>query len=601
MPPSTRVLQHYIETHRLAVDTTADPAGKNPLSTRYQLALDHAEAALEEAPTEAERVQQLQQLYREQEQWIAAQPVDERHHFVITIPVADRPQQLERCLQSLYQLCERFHYGRNRSGHYQKLTLLISDDSTDSENRKAIETLTRRFGSEHRIESIYFGNRQQQALLKQLSAEQHDTLQQLIALPESEQEHKGASTTRNLAYLKLHSLQRQWGDRGRLLFWFVDSDQEFRVNISDGSREQELYCINYLYLFDRIFQQHEPIMLTGKLVGDPPVSPTVMAGNLLLDLNHFLVTLNQQRADNPCQFHHPLAQREGEAAYHDMTDLFGYPLPDSPYRYRCDQPGDHDHNACLQRFSERLNHFFHGVHPTRRSYHLQQPLQQTIKPARTVYTANYLFTPQGLDAFIPFAALKLRMAGPLLGRLLQQQWGERFLSANLPMVHKRTLNRHKGAEHRPGVELHDNPQQVDFTTEFERQFYGDVALFTIEQLTQSGKTIETLSGAALDSLLKETEERLRQRYLQQRDETAERLQQFEALWRNGWWFAQDAAVEHSVSCFVENIRNNLLQESTAWRQICAHSHRTERLNAIATALRHYPQAQQAWHRLLRQP
>ncbi len=550
--------------------------------------------------TNPDKLQQLQQRYRELEQWIAAQPeVDSRHHFVITIPVADRPQQLQRCLESLYQLCEQFHYGCNSTGEYRKLTLLISDDSSAAESRKAIQALTESFESTHQIESIYFGHQEQQALLQELEVEEQAALEQSIALPKSDHEHKGASTTRNLAYLKLHQLQKQWSDRERLLFWFVDSDQEFQVNISDGNREQDIYCINYLYQFDRIFQQHDPIMLTGKLVGDPPVSPTVMASNLLLDLNHFLTTLQSVDAAAPCQFHQHLSQSEGEAAYHDMTDLFGYPVPETPYRYRCELHGAHDHNTCLHGFSERLNRFFHGEHPTRRSYHRYQTLAESIKPARTVYTANYLFTPQGLEAFIPFAKLKLRMAGPMLGRFLQQQWGDRFLSANLPMVHKRTLDQQNRAEHRPGVEQ-QTQQQVDFSAEFERQFYGDVALFTIEPLTRSGSDFAAHSEQEIHALLQQTEVKMRQRYQQQREEIAARLQQFETQWRNGWWYQQSPEVEQAVAHFIDNIRSNFLEPSKAWQLINSAQHRQQRLEQIATALQQYPQAQQAWRALLQQ-
>jgi hypothetical protein len=54
-------------------------------------------------------------------------------------------------------------------------------------------------------------------------------------------------------------------------------------------------------------------------------------------------------------------------------------------------------------------------------------------------------------------------------------------SANLPMLHTRTLDATGEAEFRPGVVTHAD--SIDLTDEFERQFVGDVMLFTVERLT----------------------------------------------------------------------------------------------------------------------
>lgn len=596
MSASTAALAYFLQQHpelKQEEPTSAD---------HYLEPLALAEEQLGLNLFSATALQQLQTLYREQEQWRATETNDNRHHFIITIPVADRPQQLERCLESLLQLCELFHYGRNSSGQYQKLTLLISDDSLSPENQHAIRNLTESF-SRRGTPSIYFGEQEQHTLLASFTTKQQQLLAELIPLPEPGTTHKGASTTRNIAYLKLHTLQQQWPSEERLLFWFVDSDQEFQVNVSDGSEKRDLYCINYLYLFDQIFQQHDAVMVTGKLVGDPPVSPTVMASNLLFDLNQFLSEIAQQPEECSCQFHHSRDHSsdhsEGEAAYHDMTDLFGYPVPQRPYRYQCDLQQPHNHTASLERFSQRLNQFFYGEHPTRRAYHRYQPLEQSIKPARTVYTANYLFTAEGLNAFIPFAPLKLRMAGPMLGRFLQHSLQERFLSANLPMVHKRTLGREGHAEHRPGVARANNrPQQIDFSVEFERQFYGDVTLFAIEQLSEQGYPATPCSGETIHSALLQNERKMRRRYQQQRDEIESRLQQFGSQWRRGWWYAADSTMTQRVEQFIENIHNNFLAPSSAWAQIDSASHRQQRLQQIATALEQYPQTQSTWSSLL---
>ena len=45
---------------------------------------------------------------RRLETLIAARGADSRHHFIIVIPVADSPQQLRTCLDSLLELCGLF-------------------------------------------------------------------------------------------------------------------------------------------------------------------------------------------------------------------------------------------------------------------------------------------------------------------------------------------------------------------------------------------------------------------------------------------------------------------------------------------------------------
>ena len=95
--------------------------------------------------------------------------------------------------------------------------------------------------------------------------------------------------------------------------------------------------------------------------------------------------------------------------------------------------------------------------------------------ARTVYTGNYVIRPENLRYFIPFATLKLRMAGPVLGRILKMRLKHRFVSANLPMLHNRTVDSIGQSEYRAGV-INTN-QSIDLSNEFIRQFYGDVMLF----------------------------------------------------------------------------------------------------------------------------
>ncbi len=568
------------------------------LLTLYRSALQFAEEALENERLEEEVIELVQALYREQEQWLQRSGPDRRHHIVITIPVADRPQQLARCLQSLVTLCHLYHYGRTAAGTFSKLTVMVADDSLKRENQTEIRNLVN--GLQHQgIHSIYFGREAQQQTVAALTPSQRTVLQHaIVPSAQSQPVHNGASITRNLAYLRLNALQRERRDE-KYLFWFVDSDQEFRVKVLQDGGERDLYSINYLYLFDQLFTRHRPIMVTGKLVGDPPVSPTVMSNNLLLDLNHLIGQLATLKPNVPCRFHQHHNYREGEAAYHDMTDLFGYPVPQEPYEYRCCIQGAHTHSDTLRHLARQLTAFFFGEHPTRCSFYQHQPPNRSIKSARTVYTANYIFNAEGLTAFIPFASLKLRMAGPILGRFLQQQWGERFLSVNLPMVHKRALNDSAAAEHRPGVMHQPQQSRVDFSAEFERQYYGDVLLFAIERLYHAQSPDDLTDTEQIRETLEQTEEEIRTRYQQQRSEIEHRLNQFEQQWKRqeAWWH-HDREIASGLSRFIDNIRFNFLDDEAAWGLIGSPDHRRQRLDEITTAIQQYPLQREMWTSLL---
>ncbi len=361
----------------------------------------------------------------------------------------------------------------------------------------------------------------------------------------------------------------------------------------DGSEENH-YALNYLYHFDQIFTAAPLQMVTGKLTGDPPVSPAVMAVGLLQDLIHSLDLLRQQEPEDPCPLHHTPSATASGASYHDLCDLFGYPLPDQPFPFDCSAPTRHHALQGLEQVASQLLPFFHGHHPSRRNHYPLEPLPTQLQPARTVYTANYLLSATALEAFIPFATLRLRMAGPALGRELQQRWGERFVAVNLPMLHQRLADEEWGrCEHRPGVHTTNDGNTVDLGEEFERQFYGDVLLFTLEQLEGSPTPTQ------LQRLLRTTEASLRQRYRQQRQQIRTLLQQFEQQWNDPscWWYQQRDRFP-TVEQFIANLRANFLSPAPAWQQIDNPDHRSRRLQQIEQAILEQNEVLNHWRQLL---
>jgi hypothetical protein len=522
-----------------------------------------------------------QQLFLEMESLIADQETDKRHRFIVVIPVADRPQHLQSCLDSLYVLCRRFGYGGTAQQRFTKITALIADDSKDPDNRAWNRQIQQRF-SQQGLETLHFGQDEQLQLLDNLNAKQRRDLIPIIGDHQAEAfYHKGASITRNISYLKLKQLTR---DDASALIWFVDSDQEFLVT-TPGHRDG-LFAINYFHRLNRIFTTTDTLVLTGKVVGDPPVSPAVMAGNFLQDVLGFVSDATRLDPNQDCPFHQQPGAEAGDAAYHDMADLFGFHGQHETYRYQCRLQGQHNLLACFSDFSKLLKRFFDGVHLTRQNLFTNPPETTELVQARTLYTGNYILTASALDYFIPFATLKLRMAGPQLGRIMKAELGSQFASVNLPLLHKRTQEITGESEFRPGIDR--GLEGIDISGEFERQFFGDVMLFTLQALVESGYPQQTLSLLHIEQLLRDTESNLLDRYRRMQRANLEKLERLKHQFEDRdrwWWRGSDAAdaIENFQS-FFQNIAVNYGEASPGYGLIQSTRHRQQRRAQILQAL-----------------
>jgi hypothetical protein len=542
-----------------------------------------------------------QQLYRELEQLLAQHEPHTRnlrHKFVITIPVADRPQHLQECLNSLLTLCQKFHYGGFVAGRYPGVMVLIADDSREPSNMIQHRELAEHFTGAG-LEILYFGLDEQLQQLDRLSATERQSLHPVLGdIDRNAFYHKGASIMRNISYLKLHELSRAASEP--LLCYFIDSDQEFRIKLDSLSGDRDLYALSFLHKLDEIFRQTEATIVTGKVVGDPPVSPAVMAANFLEDVVAFLQQIDNLPAEHACGFHTPTAQRVDDAAYHDMADLFGFKSATTSFSYRCNLSGTHNSADCFRDFANKLNRFFDGEHPTRKTYYEHAELLTTITPARTIYTGNYIFRPAALDYFIPFANLKLRMAGPVLGRLIKAELGNSFVSANLPMLHKRTVHESGCSEFRPGINRQE--KLIDLSGEFERQFFGDVMLFTIDELTQHGYPASNSSRKEVTTLVNKIEAQLQQKYHDKQQQIIQKIARLDSLFNDPdkWWHndkgLQDA--RDNLNLFINNMRHNFGDGAAGYQLITSESRRQKRLAAIVTAIISYPADRAHWYTTL---
>lgn len=542
---------------------------------------------------DASLVELQRQVFREFEAQMGARGLDPRHGFIVVIPVADRPRHLQACLNSLLRQCDLFQYGGRAGPYYRKIRVLIADDSENPDNIRRHQELAEQFDQQG-LQTLYFGQDEQRRLVRAQGSVPAGILGDGAG---AAYHHKGASVMRNVANLKLKQLT---ASGGRQLCYFIDSDQEFAVHAEGGG---SAYIPNYFYHLDRIFSQTDAQVLTGKVVGDPPVSPAVMVGNFLRDVSAFLQRMADTGPDQPCGFHGAKGAKTDDASYHDMADLFGFHPVDEAFHYPCPLTGSHEHRAVFSHFMGQLNGFFDGEHPTRKTLFAASELPDTVTPARTVYTGNYVLKPEALGFFIPFADLKLRMAGPVLGRLIRAKIGPRFVSSNLPMLHRRTLEDMGCSEFRP--DIHRQPGAVDLSGEFERQYFGDVMLFTVEQLTESGFPARSLSMEAITQSVRRVETNLRNRYQAKRELNQERLEQLRALADDPgqWWnrLPELATSRGQLQRFIADIENNFGADARGYRLINDPRHRQQRLRSISEAISRYPDDRAAWETLLDLP
>ena len=562
-------------------------------------AIARAEAALWEGGFNDKLLEAYQSAWRGLEALIAARNApDRRHGFVLVIPVADSPRHLRSCLASLVELCRAYGYGgRDAAGRWRKVSVLLADDSADAAALAQNRAIAEDFGRQG-LRIRHFDPVQQMALLDRLSGLDLAGIVGDHARPVFA--HKGQAMMRNIAYLQLAATQAEEAAAldGPLLFYTLDADQAFQVKVATASGDANVAAVSFFHRLDEIFRDAGVQVLTGKVVGDPPVSPAVMAGNFLEDVIGFLSEMAHTRADQPYPRHIASTRGSGEAAYHDMADLFGFKAGGETYRYRCPLPGEPDNAACFADFAGHLNRFFHGEHPTRVTYFRHEG--DGVVPARTVYTGNYVFRPEALGWFIPYAPLRLRMSGPTMGRLLKAELGDGFVSANLPMLHRRTVEATGQSEFRPGVV--DRDRLVDLSDEFERQFHGDVLLFAMERLATQGYPAATPAEAAVAEALDATREDMGRRYADKQHAILERLARLESLLADpDHWWNRDAAHGEALArfhAFAANIRRNFGPDSPCQARLEDPGRWADWRRRQVAAIRGLPQHRQAWTQAL---
>jgi len=569
----------------------------------YKKALPIIEKTLWSSDIDDSLVSQYQNSFHELEQFISLRGNDNRHSFIIAIPVADRPRHLSKCLESLLKLCQCYQYGGFLSQEYSKVSVIVADDSADTKNIQQHKEIVQRF-SKLGLRIEHFGLEQQLDLVSQLTPEQQKNLSGIIgdfdpACDTASFGHKGASRMRNITYLRLNQIINDI-NRNNTLIYFIDSDQEFCVNAPSQDGSKNVYAINYLHHLDEIFSQNDVSILTGKVVGDPPVSPAVMASTFQNDIINFLNDISETEAGQECHFHQ-VAEPNDDAAYHDMASLFGFDNSQRSFHYNCTLVDNHNLQDCMNDFAKKLGHFFHGEHPTRPTYFSYKSKLSDTSPARTIYTGNYVFKPENLKFFISFANLKLRMAGPTLGRIIKSEIGDNFVSANLPMLHTRTVENTGQSEFRSGVYADDS--HVDLSDEFVRQYFGDVMLFTIETLSAKGYPSLLLPAEDIRQIIEKVESDLYIQYMSKQQLIMRNHNKLKKLFndKTKWWnkATTNKSTINLFTRFIDNIERNFSEQSSGYELISSAQHKAEKLEQILHAIMNYTSEKELWQSIIK--
>jgi len=575
------------------LDKICDTDAHIKLIELYQNSISLIEQHIWKNEINEEIIQNYQNIFHELEHIIKINNAqDLRHNFTIAIPVADRPKHLESCLQSILNLCTKFKYGGISNNQYKKIKVIIADDSEQPQNINKNRELATSF-TRQGLKVDYFGSAEQIDIIKQLK-DNKKLIKNIVGnINLDEFFHKGASITRNITYLKLKQLDNK---NEPVLFYFIDSDQEFKIMVPGKYADKEYYGINYFYYLDKIFSTKDISILTGKVVGDPPVSPSVMAGNFIDDLIYFVSEIAKFTPHQNCQFHNKNISNASDASYHDMAELFGFKPTSETFNYHCSITEKHDHIKCFTDVSKKLNQFFDGEHPTRKSYYKHEHVMENIKPARTIYSGNYIFKTENLKYFIPFANLKLRMAGPVLGRIIKSDIKHKFVSANLPMLHKRTEKTVGQSEFRAGVS--HLKSRIDLSDEFTRQFFGDVMLFSVIELTKLGfpdnkKALDDISG-----IITKTINSMQDKYLIKHKEINNKTNLLSSLINDPhhWWNKSPTMkpdIQRFIQ-FIDNIGFNFGKNASIYKIINSDQQIEAYHTKILEAITNYSSDMSAW-------
>ena len=98
----------------------------------------------------------------------------------------------------------------------------------------------------------------------------------------------------------------------------------------------------------------------------------------------------------------------------------------------------------------------------------------------------------------------------------------------MPLLHKRTIQSGYSNEFRSGISEHMN--SIDLSLEFNRQFWGDVMLFSIEKLAELGYPDTRLELSVIAGIAYDIQAKLWKLYKESQAEIAEKKAEYRKVY-----------------------------------------------------------------------
>jgi hypothetical protein len=182
---------------------------------------------------------------------------------------------------------------------------------------------------------------------------------------------------------------------------------------------------------------------------------------------------------------------------------------------------------------------------------------------------------------------------------MKAELGSRFVSANLPMLHTRTLDATGEAEFRPGVVT--QADSIDLADEFERQFVGDVMLFTIERLTALDFPQQALPSETLAATIDAVHADITQQYRTRHAGIVNSLAALNRVLNDPahWWHAPAyvEALAH-FRVFLDNIERNFGTDSASHARIASDDQWQHWRQRLLAALTRFHANRRVWNQAL---
>ncbi|MCK5664562.1 MAG: hypothetical protein KAI17_13815 [Thiotrichaceae bacterium] len=135
-------------------------------------------------------------------------------------------------------------------------------------------------------------------------------------------------------------------------------------------------------------------------------------------------------------------------------------------------------------------------------------------------------------------------------------------------------------------------------------FFGDLMLFTIDKLAQSGIAIEDYSQPVLIEKFALVEHELLELYENKHTNVKLKCNELSALVNNKalWWNQSRDAKESIVQIqqFIKNVNHNFDEKAHAYQQIQSQQNRQIRIEQMIRALLTYRHDRDAWDTMLNQ-